>query len=156
MELGLQFQRFGPLLSWQETWQHVGKHGAGEGVFHHAWVYWPVPQLRGSAWAPPSPSRVVTRAKEARHLPYMTVWRGHQRTLYQAKETVCHTRHSLNRGHLKGHSGTSSDKATSPNSATTLRNTPTAPMDQTWVYKWYYCSNRHIPVPGPHRLVAIL
>jgi hypothetical protein len=26
----LQFQRLSPLLSWQETWQNVGKHDAGE------------------------------------------------------------------------------------------------------------------------------
>ncbi|EDL18459.1 mCG1033067, partial [Mus musculus] len=27
----LQFQRFSPLLSWQETWQHAGGHGAAGG-----------------------------------------------------------------------------------------------------------------------------
>jgi hypothetical protein len=27
---GLQFLRFSPFLPWQETWQHVGRHGAGE------------------------------------------------------------------------------------------------------------------------------
>ena len=27
---GLQFQRFSPLSSWQETWQSAGRHGAGE------------------------------------------------------------------------------------------------------------------------------
>ena len=27
---GLQFQRFSPLSSWQEAWQHAGRHGAGE------------------------------------------------------------------------------------------------------------------------------
>ena len=27
---GLQFQRFRPLLSWQEAWQHAGQHGAGQ------------------------------------------------------------------------------------------------------------------------------
>ena len=26
----LTIQRFGPLLSWQEAWQHAGRHGAGE------------------------------------------------------------------------------------------------------------------------------
>jgi hypothetical protein len=26
---GLQFQRFCPLSSWQEAWQHAGRHGAG-------------------------------------------------------------------------------------------------------------------------------
>jgi hypothetical protein len=27
---GLQFQRFSPLSSWWEAWQHAGRHGAGE------------------------------------------------------------------------------------------------------------------------------
>ena len=26
---GLQFQGFSPLSSWQEAWQHPGRHGAG-------------------------------------------------------------------------------------------------------------------------------
>jgi hypothetical protein len=30
---GLLFQRFSPLSSWQETWQHAGRHGA-EGLLH--------------------------------------------------------------------------------------------------------------------------
>jgi hypothetical protein len=29
---GLQVQRFSPLSSWQEAWQHPGRHGAGEGA----------------------------------------------------------------------------------------------------------------------------
>ena len=29
---GLQFQRFHPLSSWREAWQHAGRHGAGEGA----------------------------------------------------------------------------------------------------------------------------
>jgi hypothetical protein len=29
----LQFQRFSPLSSWQEAWQHPSRHGAGEGEF---------------------------------------------------------------------------------------------------------------------------
>jgi hypothetical protein len=28
---GLQYQKFSPLSSWQEAWQHPGRHGAGEG-----------------------------------------------------------------------------------------------------------------------------
>ena len=27
---GLQFQRFSSLSSWQEAWQHIGRHGARE------------------------------------------------------------------------------------------------------------------------------
>ena len=30
IEAGLQFQRVSPLLSWQESWQHMGRHGAGQ------------------------------------------------------------------------------------------------------------------------------
>ena len=29
---GLQLQRFSPLSSWWEAWQHPGRHGAGEGA----------------------------------------------------------------------------------------------------------------------------
>jgi hypothetical protein len=29
---GLQFQRFSPLSSWQETWWYPGRHGAGKGA----------------------------------------------------------------------------------------------------------------------------
>jgi hypothetical protein len=29
---GLQFQRFSPLLSWQEAWQCAGRRGAGGGA----------------------------------------------------------------------------------------------------------------------------
>ena len=29
---GLRFQRFSPLSSWQEAWQHPGRHGTGEGA----------------------------------------------------------------------------------------------------------------------------
>jgi hypothetical protein len=29
---GLQFQRFSPLSSWQEAWQHSGRHGVIEGA----------------------------------------------------------------------------------------------------------------------------
>ena len=31
----LQFQRFGPLSSWQETWWHTGRPGAGAGAEIH-------------------------------------------------------------------------------------------------------------------------
>ena len=30
IEAGLEFQRVSPLSSWQESWQHTGRHGAGE------------------------------------------------------------------------------------------------------------------------------
>jgi hypothetical protein len=29
---GSQFQRFSPLSSWQVTWLHAGRYGAGEGA----------------------------------------------------------------------------------------------------------------------------
>jgi hypothetical protein len=29
---GLQFQRFSPLRSSKEAWQHAGRHGTGEGA----------------------------------------------------------------------------------------------------------------------------
>ena len=29
---GLQIQRFSPLLSWLDTWQFMGRPGAGEGA----------------------------------------------------------------------------------------------------------------------------
>ena len=30
IEAGLQIQRFSPLSSWWEAWEHAGRHGAGE------------------------------------------------------------------------------------------------------------------------------